>query len=661
MYAGDSQGLLHCGVLKKSPPEDQMRKRRSWRDRYFTLYRKADGSIHLRYYRTNNKSKALDEMKGSIDMATCLTLESGHTLKGFEKMFSFSIVTPRRTYFLLSKKENEMKEWVAKICESCGFAATSSISPATIRDQLQLNDRMTASEMQSPDTEYNDAFADQNAARRATSPTQPMPSNPNYYQQDAPARSNMSIDLAHRVQNSCSLAAPYETLGDTSPNAEYGREAQYHASAATEYFDTDPNSRLNNQIYGSVSMQPVRSNNNQRNVNNNFGDQSDIYGPTYASTATDGGGGYMAEYGGYGMLPSPNEAPILKSSFAPPLQNINGVNGAQDPYQAQANGGVKGKHEHYLNLLPDKPQVDVKKSPRDEIDGLERLQDQARPPPVDRSAKPQQANVSSPPVPNTTHFASNATSNSHRSLSESRRNKGPGILSLTACNPQGSRNRQLNEVYSSIPLSPVTSFSKKRDEMPIFFESAQPIGLDMPPSPSRISHDSVNSSNSASDAESVSQLPDSVSSTPGSSFNHKSRISSSLPGSAGPTLINNNNKFQWSQKEINYTELAPDSPAYHNMPQVFLGPGGTQYTNINTFNFASAAEIAKPDTASPIQPRLQTSRSLDHTKPGSLTSTPDSKRKEVEYTQVDSDRTQVVNSMRVLREQRMKDKQSPKL
>ena len=60
MISGDAKGTIHYGVLKKSPPEDQMRKRRRWRDRYFTLYRKANGSILLRYYRTNSKSKGED-------------------------------------------------------------------------------------------------------------------------------------------------------------------------------------------------------------------------------------------------------------------------------------------------------------------------------------------------------------------------------------------------------------------------------------------------------------------------------------------------------------------------------------------------------------------------------------------------------------------------
>ena len=57
MLAGDAYGLIHSGVLKKSPPEDQMKKRRSWRDRYFTLYKKTNGSIVLCYYRTTDKLK----------------------------------------------------------------------------------------------------------------------------------------------------------------------------------------------------------------------------------------------------------------------------------------------------------------------------------------------------------------------------------------------------------------------------------------------------------------------------------------------------------------------------------------------------------------------------------------------------------------------------
>ena len=313
-----------------------------------------------------------------------------------------------------------------------------------------------------------------------------------------------------------------------------------------------------------------------------------------------------------------------------------------------------------MNLVPEKPQLEKTGSPRDEIDGMQR--GGAPPPPVNRSLKPHVATFNSPSHSAANNANASTSSNGHRSLSEIKK-KGPANLTLpSGSNTHAPRTRHLNDVLSSVPLSPVTSFSKKRDEIPTFFSTPQPNHIESPPSPSRLSHDSYNSSNSASDAESVAHHSESVSSTPGSGHS-QSRISSSLPISAGPTLNNNNNtrSFEWSRKEINYTELAPDSPAYHNLPQGYTGAKPIQYTNINSFNFSSAADIAR-DMGSPIQPRLQASKSLDHTKPGSLTSTPDSKRRaDVEYTQVDSDRTKIVNDLRAEREQLRKEKQSPKL
>ncbi len=261
--------------------------------------------------------------------------------------------------------------------------------------------------------------------------------------------------------------------------------------------------------------------------------------------------------------------------------------------------------------------------------------DGSRPPPVDRSAKPVEATSSASP---------------QRSLNEKRKNQ-PVNLSLSGAKGSLRKQQNINSLYSQVPLSPVTSFSKKPSDRPLFFAGEiqhRSIDDQGPPSPSRDSHESVNSSNSASDTEGQTNLVgESRHSTPGGGVPpNRDFYSTSLPASAVPGA----NRFNWSQKEINYTELAPDSPAYNSA----LNAASNSQAPRNHFNFSVGA-LHHPDTSSPGAPRLQSSRSLDHSKSGirSITNTPETQRRlDVEYTQIDSDRTKAVGDLAQQRDTR---------
>ncbi len=256
-------------------------------------------------------------MKGFIDMATCITLESGHTLKGFEKMFSFSIQTPRRTYFLLSKKEADMREWVNKICETCGFAATSSVSPATIREKVQ---HYGNSEGESgADGDYNDAFEDS----RRVAPG--MPSDPNYYKSDIPSdprmavagRPNYSINLPGNFKTNCNVA-PYESLGDASPVDEYGRERVYNEGGFSAEYGDGTYSRVNNMTYAAIvgsgtsySSPPKSSPRDRNDCYGRLGDE--VYGSTNEPNGAEYN--YSEDYAYGATYASTNNAPMLKQSL----------------------------------------------------------------------------------------------------------------------------------------------------------------------------------------------------------------------------------------------------------------------------------------------------------------------------------------------------------
>merc|ERR1719499_759307 len=92
-------------------------------------------------------------------------------------------------------------------------------------------------------------------------------------------------------------------------------------------------------------------------------------------------------------------------------------------------------------------------------------------------------------------------------------------------------------MLASVPLSPVTSFSKKREGAPTFFAEGI-AGMENPPSPSRVSRDSINSSNSGSDSETPPHTTNGAingqaMSSSSSQNNHRPvlRATNSVPGS----------------------------------------------------------------------------------------------------------------------------------
>ena len=325
------------------------------------------------------------------------------------------------------------------------------------------------------------------------------------------------------------------------------------------------------------------------------------------------------------------------------------------------------RFEHYLNLLPDKPVVDLSQAKSN--DSLSSTKQSDNPPPVNRSVKPQVASSSS-------------SLSSRRSSSEMGRK--PADLQFN----KRPYNRHVNEMLASVPLSPVTSFSKKRDAIPTFFAEGI-AGMENPPSPSRMSRESINSSNSGSDSETP---PHSNGAFNGGQMSNGSRVgatshplvlraSNSVPASVAQMMNGSNlstiNIKQSTASEINYTELAPDSPAFLNPPTQKGLASGTKYENLNAFNFPEVTNSSNRQVSSAsntfVHPTVKPTPHARHISVSN--STPENARKAmlknmnasegssmsvasgggIEYSLIDTHKTQLLTKMRQDRDKRMKE------
>ena len=353
------------------------------------------------------------------------------------------------------------------------------------------------------------------------------------------------------------------------------------------------------------------------------------------------------------------------------FQHITGSN-------RNSNNNRPNKFEHYLNLLPDKPVVDLSQAKSN--DSLSSSKQSDNPPPVNRSVKPQMASSSS-------------SLSSRRSSSEMGRK--PTDLKFN----KRPYNRHVNEMLASVPLSPVTSFSKKRDAIPTFFADGI-AGMENPPSPSRISRESINSSNSGSDSETPPHTNGTMNgqigngAPPAGGFggnvgaSHNShppvlRASNSVPASTVQLMNASNlstiNIKQSTASEINYTELAPDSPAFLNPPTQKGLASGTKYENLNAFNFPDVSSNNRQVSSASntfVHPSIAAAKPTPHARCISVSnSTPENARRAnfksvnssesssmsfvggggIEYSLIDTHKTQLLTKMRQDRDRRMKE------
>ena len=258
-------------------------------------------------------------------MATCLTVESGHTLKGFEKMFAFCIVTPRRSYFLLAKKENEMNEWVQKICESCGFAATNSISPDSLKAQLDNVHTFKHNSGSHDDLthggEYNDAFSE---APFVASPR-------NNHSKSAENIARLNVNTAATLSREGSFfglkmpqasISPYETIGNGYDD-DYSAERSYNPHQA-EYADNTYGKVGNFSSSAHSSRLPPTEQNNDRGFDHSDYGDFNSYGSldVYAGETSN-----QAALEDYADFASPVEIQLADLSLSAPHDSRRGAHG----------------------------------------------------------------------------------------------------------------------------------------------------------------------------------------------------------------------------------------------------------------------------------------------------------------------------------------------
>ena len=102
----------------------------NWRKRWFILL----SSKVLEYYKSES-----GEQKGVINLEDCHSVNSNLFHKKYKCVFN--VETKERVYFLVSKTEKEMKQWVDALCSVCGLISEPGEQCAylkSIRVQLTL-------------------------------------------------------------------------------------------------------------------------------------------------------------------------------------------------------------------------------------------------------------------------------------------------------------------------------------------------------------------------------------------------------------------------------------------------------------------------------------------------------------------------------------------
>ena len=86
-----------------------------WTKRFFVLHK----NKLLYYYKSNKDRKPV---KDPIQLTCCKCVESNLDHEKFK--YLFSIVTDKRTYYLVAETQQDMDIWVEKLCIVCGFIRT---------------------------------------------------------------------------------------------------------------------------------------------------------------------------------------------------------------------------------------------------------------------------------------------------------------------------------------------------------------------------------------------------------------------------------------------------------------------------------------------------------------------------------------------------------
>ncbi|XP_077984414.1 uncharacterized protein LOC144439042 isoform X2 [Glandiceps talaboti] len=90
-----------------------------WKDRWCVL-KKRDQQYFLEYYKNEWATKP----RGKIDLSKCQQVMEGlefENRRNLESSHIFNIVTQKRTYFLVTTSEDDMRRWVQNLCRVCGF------------------------------------------------------------------------------------------------------------------------------------------------------------------------------------------------------------------------------------------------------------------------------------------------------------------------------------------------------------------------------------------------------------------------------------------------------------------------------------------------------------------------------------------------------------
>ncbi|XP_070552549.1 GRB2-associated-binding protein 1-like isoform X2 [Ptychodera flava] len=114
-----AEEVVCTGWLKKSPPAGKMPFGKFWKDRWCVL-KKREQQHFLEYYKNEWATKP----KGIIDLSKCSQVAEGlefENRRNLEESHVFTIVTSKRTFYLVTTSEEDMRRWTRNLCRVCGF------------------------------------------------------------------------------------------------------------------------------------------------------------------------------------------------------------------------------------------------------------------------------------------------------------------------------------------------------------------------------------------------------------------------------------------------------------------------------------------------------------------------------------------------------------